>query len=361
MAMNNYQLLKSSWRWFNNKYLIQTILWFLLTISLIVCAILWETKNDIFNKILTFDFFNNAKITEETIITLKTYLYIAIFSSCVAANALIFIQIKCWIKKYIETKYQVISSFENNFFIFKALLVLNVTRNITYIFCFTNVFTAVFVLIYWFFYFIIYIILDKKLVAKRQMLDSSAWWKDSQQRSLFIILGFEVLYLILKNSILKLTDGAINIDQVLKYFIPASSLALILAVFIQSLVKNDVKNILNNINNVKTKVDNFKMFYNWDYNNVFNDFLFIKESPSIIRNQLKQKLLTAEEKTKVIEFLHIIYQFIIFIEKQNIKTSELRYIYYHLFYEINNDNEIIQIKNTIIKNKKKNMKKILKK
>lgn len=358
--MNNYQLLKSSWRWFNNKYLIQTILWILFTIGLIVCAVLWEVKNNIFNKILTFDFFNNAKITDDTIITLKTYLYIAIFSSCIATNALIFIQIKCWIKKYIENKYQVISNFENNFFIFKALLVLNVARNITYIFCFTNVFTAIFVLIYWLCYFIIYLILDRVLVAKNQILDN-VWWKDTEKRSLFIILGFEVLYLIVKNSILKATNGAINIDQVLKYFIPASSLALILAVFIQSLIKNDIKTILNNIKNVKTKVDDFKIFYNWDYHHVINDFLFIKEAPLIIRNQLKKKVLTSEEKTKIFELLHEIYQFIIFIEKQNIKISELKYIYYHLFYEITNDNEIAQIKMRIIKTKKTNMSIIVKK
>lgn len=134
--MNNYQLLKSSWKRFNNKYLMQTILWILLTICLIICAILWEVKSSIFSKILTFDFFNNASITDETIITLKTYLYIAIFSSCIASNILIFIQIRCWMKRYIENKYKVISNFENNFFIFKALLVLNVSSNITYIFLF---------------------------------------------------------------------------------------------------------------------------------------------------------------------------------------------------------------------------------
>lgn len=358
--MNNYQLLKSSWRWFNNKYLIQKILWILLTIGLLICAILWEVKNSIFNKILTFDFFNNANITDDTIITLKTYLYIAIFSSCVATNALIFIQIKCWMKKYIENKYQVISSFENNFFIFKTLLVLNVARNITYIFCFTNVFTAIFVLIYWFCYFVIYLILDKVLIVKSQIL-TNVWWKDTEKRSLFIILGFEVLYLIAKNSILKVTAGAINIDQVLKYFIPASSLALILAVFIQSLVKNDVKTILNNIKNVKNKVDNFKIFYNWDYTSVMNDFQFIKEAPLIIRNQLKQKILTNDERAKTFELLHEIYQFIIFIEQQNIKISELKYIHYHLFYEITNRDEVSQIKMTIIKTKKKNIKVILKK
>ena len=352
--MNNYQLLKSSWKWFNNKYLIQTILWILFTICLIICAILWEFKNSIFNKILTFDFFNNANITDETIITLKTYLYIAIFSSCITSSTLIFIQIKCWIKKYIENKYKVISNFENNFFIFKSLLVLNVTKNITYIFCFTNVFTALFILTYWFCYFIIYIILDKILEEQNQILDSP-WWKDIEKRSLFIILGFEVLYLIVKNSILNFTNGAINIDQVLKYFIPASSLALILAIFIQSLVKNDVKIILNNIKNVKTKVDNFKIFYNWNYDNVISDFLFIKEAPLIIRNELKQKVLNNEEKTKIFKLLHEIYQFIIFVEKQNIKVSELKYIYYHLFYEITDHDEISQIKIIII-NTKKNIK-----
>ncbi|WP_252319207.1 MULTISPECIES: hypothetical protein [unclassified Spiroplasma] len=358
--MNNYQLLKSSWKWFNNKYLMQTILWILLTICLIICAILWEVKSSIFNKILTFDFFNNASITDETIITLKTYLYIAIFSSCIASNTLIFIQIRCWMKKYIENKYKVISNFENNFFIFKALLVLNVARNITYIFCFTNVFTTLFVLTYWFCYFIIYIILEKILEEKNQIL-GNPWWKDIEKRSLFIILGFEVLYLIVKNSILNFTKGTINIDQVLKYFIPASSLALILAVFIQSLVKNDVKTILNNIKNVKTKVDDFKIFYNWDYKNIISDFLFVKEAPLIIRNELKQKVLTNEEKNKIFELLHEIYQFLIFVEKQNIKVSELKYIYYHLFYEITNRDEISQIKNRIINTKKKNLKIILKK
>lgn len=98
------------------------------------------------------------------------------------------------------------------------------------------------------------------------------------------------------------TKGAINIDQVLKYFIPASSLALILAVFIQSLVKNDVKTILKNIKDVKTKVDDFKIFYNWDYKNIINDFLFVKEAPIIIRNELKQKVLTNEEKIKYLNF-----------------------------------------------------------
>lgn len=351
MIMTSYKLLKSSWKGFNNKYLLQTILWIIFTIALLITAILWESDAKIFSKILLMDFFNNAAITAEVVATLKTYLYIAILGSFIAANALILIQIKCWVKKYIETKYEVISSFENNFFIFKTLLVLNVTKNITYIFCFTNAFTAALMLIYWFFYFTIYSIL-KKIVGEKHEILGNHWWKDSQKRSLLFILGIEVLYLIIKNLILKFTDGQTNIDQVLKYFIPASSLALILAVFVQSLVKNDVKTILNNINNVSSKVDNFKIFYNWDATRVLENYLFLKEAPLIMRNKMKNKVLSVSEKEKVQTLLTKIYEFLNFIEKQNIKTSELRYIYYHLFYELSDAHEIEQIKIRIIKTKK---------
>ncbi|WP_308149427.1 hypothetical protein [Spiroplasma sp. AdecLV25b] len=349
--MTKYQLLKSSWRWFNNKYLIQTILWLIFTIALMITAILWESDSKVFSKILLMDFFNNAKITDDVITTLKTYLYIAILGSYVAASALILIQIKCWFKKYVETKYEVISNFENNFFIFKILLVLNVAKNITYIFCFTNVFTTALVLIYWFFYLIIYLILEKIVGEKNQIL-GNPWWKDSQKRSLFFILGIEVLYLIVKNLILKLTNGQTNIDQVLKYFIPASSLALILAVFVQSLVKNDVKKILHNINNVSDKVDDFKIFYNWDSTRVVDDYLFIKEAPLVIRNKIKSKVLVTSEKKEVLMLITEIYKFLNFIETQNIRTSEVRYIYYHLFYELSDANEMEQIKAQIIKTKR---------
>lgn len=349
--MIQYQLLKSSWKWFSNKYLIETILWIIFTIALIASAIVWESNNTIFSKILLMDFFNNAFITDDVIATLKTYLYIAILASCIAAGALILIQVKFWIKKYIETKYEVISSFENNFFIFKTSLLLNVAKNITYIFCFTNAFTAALVLIYWFLYFTVHSILEKIIGNKNQIL-SNVWWKDSQKRSLFLILGIEALYLIVKNLILKFTNGQTNIDQVLKYFIPASSLALILAVFIQSLVKNDVKSVLSNINNVITKVDNFKIFYNWDLQRVLGDYLFVKEAPLIIRKKIKSKVLSNNEKEEVLVLLTEIYKFLNFVETQNIKISELRYIYYHLFYELDDASEMEQIKNRIIKTKK---------
>lgn len=349
--MIQYQLLKSSWKWFSNKYLIETILWIIFTIALIASAIVWESDNTIFSKILLMDFFNNAFITDDVIATLKTYLYIAILASCIATGALILIQVKFWIKKYIETKYEVISSFENNFFIFKTSLLLNVAKNITYIFCFTNAFTAALVLIYWFLYFTVHSILEKIIGNKNQIL-SNVWWKDSQKRSLFLILGIEALYLIVKNLILKFTNGQTNIDQVLKYFIPASSLALILAVFIQSLVKNDVKSVLSNINNVITKVDNFKIFYNWDLQRVLGDYLFVKEAPLIIRKKIKSKVLSNNEKEEVLVLLTEIYKFLNFVETQNIKISELRYIYYHLFYELDDASEMEQIKNRIIKTKK---------
>ncbi|WP_375317993.1 hypothetical protein [Spiroplasma endosymbiont of Virgichneumon dumeticola] len=82
------------------------------------------------------------------------------------------------------------------------------------------------------------------------------------------------------------------------------------------------------------------IFYNWDSTRVVYDYLFIKEAPLVIRNKIKSKVLVTSEKKEVLMLITEIYKFLNFIETQNIRTSEVRYIYYHLFYELSDANEM---------------------
>lgn len=348
--MNNNQVQKITWRTFINKYLIRIILWFSLTASLITLVVIIRVKSDFSKLLLQWDFFNNSwnfSYPPRTDITLfETYLYMAILAAILALTGLIFVQVKITIQKYIAVKYQVTTDFDNNYFIFKNLLFVNIAKSITYIFCFTSALTFILVLVYWLVYFFVDILSDINFkVSKIKSQHIKKRWKDkTEKKSLTIVLAIEALYFLIKN-LLKINAINIDFDQILKYFIPASSLALIIAVFIQTLIKNDVKQILKNINNIQTTADNFKIFYQLEGKNVLTNYNFVCDLPSIIKIKLKDKNIS---KAELLSLLDKIYYLTVTLENKNnttMKTNEFNYLVYHVFFEIKTDQQLEKIIN----------------
>lgn len=354
---NINKVLKNNWQVVSNKYLLKTILWTTLTISLILFAIIIRVHPTWFEALLKLDFFSNGlnfidpKISSENLILFETYLYMAILSSIIANITLILIEIKIIRKKYIEVKYQIFSHVNNNYFIFKNLLVVNISQNITYIFCFTNAITFFFVLIYFLIYFIIDNILDKNFKFTKDQVRTK-WWDNNEQKSTITILAIEVSYFLVKN-ILKSSSINIDFDQILKYFIPASSLALIIAVFIQSLVKNNVKKILNNMNNAPTKANDFKIFYKLEGKNVLTNYEFIKTLPIVVKNKVNE---TDGNQENVLALIDQIAQLINTLENnkksKKTKENEINYLMYHIFYEIKTEAELDKISKRIMPKRK---------
>ncbi|MGL5268533.1 MAG: hypothetical protein ACRC8P_02060 [Spiroplasma sp.] len=351
--ININKSLKNNLKMISNKYLLKTISWLTLTSALIIFTVIIKTYPDWFKFLLKWDFFNNGlnfvnpKISQETLLLFETYLYMAILSSIIGSIALILIEIKIIKKKYIEFKYQIISDAENNYFIFKNLLFVTISQNITFIFCFTNAITFIFVLIYFFIFFIIDNLLDKGFKFTKDQVKTK-WWDTNDRKSTFLILKIEVTYFLVKN-ILKSNAINIDFDQILKYFIPASSLVLIIAVFIKSLIKNNVKKILTNINSAPTKANDFKIFYKLEGDNVLKNYDFVKSMPLIIKNKANEKDGTKENVLSLIN--HISQMIEILENKKKIKSSkenEINYLIYHIFYEIKNEEELKQISKKIM-------------
>lgn len=350
---NVNKTLKKNWKVISNKYLLKTILWLLLTTILIVFSIIIKTNCDWFKFLLRWDFFNNGlnfinpKITEESMLLFETYLYMAILSSIIGSIALILIEIKIIKKKYIEFKYQIISKVDNNYFIFKNLLFVTISQNITYIFCFTNAITFTFVLVYFLIFFLIDNLLDKGFKFTKKEVKRK-WWNTNDKKSTFSVLAIEVIYFLVKN-ILKSSAINIDFDQILKYFIPASSLALIIAVFIKSLIKNNVKKILNNMNNAPIKANDFKIFYQFEGKNVLKNYEFIKTMPLVIKNKSNEK---ESIKQTILSLIDKISQIVEILEKkkkiQSTKENEINYLLYHIFYEIKSEKELEQIRKKIM-------------
>lgn len=350
-TINN--ILKNNWKVIANKYLLKTILWTILTSSLIVFAVVIKVHPDWFKTLLKWDFFNNGlnfiepKISPENLILFETYLYMAILASIIANVTLILIEIKIIRKKYIELKYQIFSNINNNYFIFKNLLFVNISQNITYIFCFTNAITFSFVILYFLIYFIIDNILDQNFKYTKDQIKTK-WWDNNGQKSTFTVLLIEVSYFLLKN-VLKSSSINIDFDQILKYFIPASSLALIIGVFVQSLVKNNVKKILNNMSNAPTKANDFKIFYKLEDKDVLKSYDFIKTMPIVVKNKVNDEKTT---KTDVLELIDQIVQLIDVLESskkaKTIKENEINYLFYHIFYEIKTETELNQISKKLL-------------
>ncbi|MBE4703865.1 hypothetical protein [Spiroplasma platyhelix] len=351
------KVLKNNWKIIANKYLLKTILWSTLTVALIVFSVVIRVHPDWFETLLKWDFFNNGmnfvdpKFSQENLILIETYLYMAILASAIANIGLILIEIKIIRKRYIEAKYQIFSNVNNNYFIFKNLLFVSISQNITYIFCFTNAITFIFVLIYFLIYFIIDNILDKNFKFTKEEI-TTKWWDNNEQKSTITILAIEVSYFLLKN-ILKSSSINIDIDQILKYFIPASSLALIIGIFVQSLVKNNVKKILSNMNNAPTKANDFNIFYKLEGKNVLTNYEFIRTMPTVIKNKVKEN---NGDKESVMKLVDQISQLIDTLEKnkkaKRIKENELNYLIYHIFYEIKTEAELDQISKKVLAKRK---------
>lgn len=353
------KILKNNWKIIANKYLLKTILWTTLTTFLITFALIIKVHPDWFQSLLKWDFFNNGlnfidpKFSQENLILFETYLYMAILASVIANIGLILIEIKIIRKRYIESKYQIFSNINNNYFIFKNLLFVNISQNITYIFCFTNAITFIFILFYFLIYFIIDNILDKNFKFTKEQIKTK-WWENNDQKSTFTILAIEASYFLLKN-ILKSSSINIDFDQILKYFIPASSLALIIGVFVQSLVKNNVKKILNNMNNAPTKANEFNIFYKLEGEKALSCFEFIKTMPTFIKDKINQN---DTNKADTLQLVHQVSQVIDTLESnkkaKTIKENELNYLIYHIFYEIKSEAELDQIRKKIVPKEKGN-------
>lgn len=350
-------ILKNNWKIIANKYLLKTVLWTTLTTALIAFALIIRVHPDWFQTMLKWDFFNNGmnfvdpNFTKENLVLFETYLYMAILASIVANIGLILVEIKIISKRYIEAKYQIFSKINNNYFIFKNLLFVNISQNITYIFCFTNAITFIFVLVYFLIYFLIDNILDKNFQFTKEQVRTK-WWDDNEQKSTFTILTIEVGYFLLKN-ILKSSSINIDFDQILKYFIPASSLALIIGVFVQSLVRNNVKKILNNMNSAPTKANDFNIFYKLEGKNVLVNYEFVRTMPIVLKNKVHE---VNADKEAILVLIDLISELIDALDNKKkakrIKENELNYLTYHIFYEIKTEAELKQISSKILPKRK---------
>lgn len=344
--------LKNNLKVISNKYLLKTTLWLLLNSVLIAFSVIIKLNPELFKILLRWDFFNNGmnffdpEIDKETVLLFETYLYMAILSSSIASIFLIMVQIKIISKKYIELKYQIISKVGNNYFIFKNILFFNISHNITFIFCFTNAIMFIFSLIYFLFYFILDNLLDKNFKFTKEKLKDK-WWLDNQQKSTYLIFIIEIIYFLVKN-LLKSKAIDVDFDQILKYFIPASSLALMIAVFTQSLVKNNVKKVLNNMSTAPTKAKDFKIFYKLEKEKVISNFEFIKSVPNIVKNKINEENSNKEDVLLLIEEISNLIELLFKNQKmKKLKENEVSYLFYHIFYEVKLEEELKNISTKI--------------
>jgi hypothetical protein len=121
---------------------------------------------------------------------------------------------------------------------------------------------------------------------------------------------------------------------------PFGSLAFMLGILIQNLIHTAAIKTLTLIKNINQNVENFKVYCFMNNNNVFYDYSFICELPTILKKNLPS--FKIKERKLMIKKVSQLFDFIL---KSDLKEAEKRYFLYYVFYSITSLSELETIYN----------------
>lgn len=273
-----------------------------------------------------------------------SYVFITALVALIALVFYIVIIIKLYFRAAFERKYNLQPKFHNGYDLFNARIYLRFIRSLAIVLCFFNFLSTLIAIAYG-----IILLLASELFwyafkEKTIILLHRKWWKSPNFILYFSIALIQNGYNVVKT--LFANQFGVDLDLILTILFPIGTITIVLAVLIRNLLNANITQVKKAIKNISTRINSFRIFFYSQKEKSLEDFAFVEELPILIRNPLKTNLISAKE---AYDLMVKINEATLFIEKNFEKESERNYMLYHLFNEITDVAEIVDIKTNVLK------------
>lgn len=142
------------------------------------------------------------------------------------------------------------------------------------------------------------------------------------------------------------TKFGVDLDLIVSIIIPIGTITVIIAVFIKNMLSTKVTAVRNAIKKISEKVSAFRIFYYTEKEKALEDYAFVTQLPTLVKKPLSNNSITREQ---AYELMKTIDETVAFFDKHLLKEKEKNYMLYHLFNQITDVAEIVEIKANILK------------
>ncbi|WP_233485526.1 hypothetical protein [Spiroplasma sp. ChiS] len=273
-----------------------------------------------------------------------SYLFITGMIALIALCYYIVIIIKIAQRHRFEVRYGLSTTFPNDYVIFNRRMYLSFLTNLTVIFSFFNFLTTLITLVYGILLVLVSYFFWYVLNRQTEILVPHKWWKATNFSFFITVLLIQNGYTLIKAMFA--TKFGVDLDLIVSIIIPIGTITVIIAVFIKNMLSTKVTAVRNAIKKISEKVSAFRIFYYTEKEKALEDYAFVTQLPTLIKKPLSNNSITREQ---AYELMKTIDETVAFFDKHLLKEKEKNYMLYHLFNQITDAAEIVEIKANILK------------
>lgn len=274
------------------------------------------------------------------------YSYIFI-TALVAFIALIFyfvVIVKLYLRAAFEKKYGLQPKFDNGYDLFNVKIYLNFICSLAILLCFFNFLSTLIAIAYGIVLLIASTIFRYVFKQKSVILLDRKWWKSANFILYFSIALIQNGYNVLKT--LFFNQFGVDLDLILNILFPVGTITVVLVILIRNLLNTNITQVKKAIKNINVRINSFRIFFYSQKAKSLEDFAFVEQLPTLIRNPLRKNLISSVE---AYDLMIQINDATIFIENNFSKINERNYMLYHLFNRVTDVTEIEDIKTNVLK------------
>lgn len=280
-----------------------------------------------------------------------TYIFLTLILALITLIFYIIVNLQIFFLYYRDKKYQLSSAYNHEYFIFSNKMYLEVLVNVTIIFSFFNLLSTLSYFVYSFiilFFNFIYlqILKIKKInsVKTNSELNNYYFWRNKNIKLLLLIFLLQNIFNLLKSFFL--ARFGVDLDLLWKLTFSFSSLVIFIGLYIKKFLNSELFDIKNKINKMLDRVNSSKMFFSLQKKDALQSYLFVNNLPLFIKKQLKSTKLNINQ---IVFMLDNLYKDISFFQKNISNEDKLKVFFFIIFEKITYYDELIVIKNNLLK------------
>ncbi|WP_368486163.1 hypothetical protein [Spiroplasma sp. DGKH1] len=313
--------------------------------------------------LMSFNFFgkgNNdvtdwAKAWDQRTVNINmaySYIFITAVIALIGLCFYITIIIKLYKRRAFEWRYNLITTFPNDYVIFNTRIYLNFVTSLTIVFSFFNFLTTLISLAYGIVLVLVSYFLWYVVGKKTEVLVPHKWWTATNFAFFVTVLLIQNIYTLIK-SIFADKFG-VDLDLIIQIIFPIGTITVIIAVAIKNMLSTKVTAVRNAVKTIAGKVASFRIFYYSQKEGALEDYTFVSQLPPLVKGPLGAEKISNDE---ALTLMTIVDDTAKFFEQHFTNPKERNYMLYHLFNEITSVEEINEIKENVLKVEAKKAKK----
>ncbi|MDR3163633.1 MAG: hypothetical protein LBT77_00980 [Mycoplasmataceae bacterium] len=295
------------------------------------------------------DYATAWNVHDQNITLAYSYVFIATMISVIALFMYLYVNVIMLHQHYVEKKLALSTKYTSSsvsYRIFYNKMINEFITNLAIIFAFFNFLSTLIVNAYW---LILYSVkwINGKLSRNSDLavLNTFASNRNDLIYLIFIMI-FQNAYTILKTIFIK--EFGVNLDLIFSIVLPIGTITVIIGLFIKNLLSSKVSATLKAIRNINVTVNNFDVFFHAAKMAALDDYNFVTILPPMIKTPLTNGTIDKNQAFVLMQQLDEAIDFV----KHHInpkKAHDLNYLLWVLFNQINDIDEITEIKTNLLK------------